>query len=54
MKRMVDDFRDYARVPPARLSPLALNTLVEEVAALYGAEVSDWCDRAVAARRVCR
>ncbi len=36
MKRMVDDFRDYARVPPARLSPLALNTLVEEVAALYG------------------
>ena len=39
MKRMVDDFRDYARVPPARLSPLALNTLVEEVAALYGVEV---------------
>ncbi len=38
MKRMVDDFRDYARVPPARLSPLALNTLVEEVAALYGVE----------------
>ena len=40
MKRMVDDFRDYARVPPARLSPLALNTLVEEVAALYGTEAS--------------
>jgi nitrogen fixation/metabolism regulation signal transduction histidine kinase len=40
MKRMVDDFRDYARVPPARLSPLALNTLVEEVAALYGVEAS--------------
>ncbi|HYM47776.1 MAG TPA: ATP-binding protein, partial [Burkholderiaceae bacterium] len=39
MKRMVNDFRDYARVPPARLSPLALNTLVEEVAALYGFEV---------------
>ena len=38
MKRMVDDFRDYARVPPARLLPLALNTLVEEVAALYGAD----------------
>lgn len=38
MKRMVNDFRDYARVPPARLSPLALNTLIEEVAALYGAE----------------
>jgi PAS domain S-box-containing protein len=36
MKRMVDDFRDYARVPPARLSPLDLNALIEEVAALYG------------------
>jgi nitrogen fixation/metabolism regulation signal transduction histidine kinase len=36
MKRMVDDFRDYARVPPARLAPLELNTLVEEVASLYG------------------
>ena len=38
MKRMVDDFRDYARVPPARLSPLDLNALVAEVGMLYGAE----------------
>jgi nitrogen fixation/metabolism regulation signal transduction histidine kinase len=38
MKRMVDDFRNYARVPPAQLAPLDLNGLVEEVAALYGAE----------------
>jgi nitrogen fixation/metabolism regulation signal transduction histidine kinase len=38
MKRMVDDFRDYARLPPARLSPLDLNALIEEVAALYGVE----------------
>ena len=38
MKRMVDDFRDYARVPPAQLVPLDLNALVEEVAALYGVE----------------
>ncbi|MFN7570573.1 MAG: ATP-binding protein [Betaproteobacteria bacterium] len=38
MKRMVDDFRDYARLPPARLAPLDLNALVEEVAALYGVE----------------
>jgi len=38
MKRMVDDFRNYARVPPAHLTPLDLNGLVEEVAALYGAE----------------
>ena len=35
MKRMVDDFRDYARVPPARLSPLDLNALIEEVVTLY-------------------
>ena len=35
MKRMVDDFREYARVPPARLSPLDLNTVIEEVATLY-------------------
>jgi nitrogen fixation/metabolism regulation signal transduction histidine kinase len=38
MKRMVDDFRDYARVPPARLSPLDLNALIAEVGTLYGAE----------------
>jgi nitrogen fixation/metabolism regulation signal transduction histidine kinase len=37
MKRMVDDFREYARVPPARLAPLDLNALVQEVAGLYGA-----------------
>jgi nitrogen fixation/metabolism regulation signal transduction histidine kinase len=35
MKRMVDDFRDYARVPPARLVPLNLNALIEEVVTLY-------------------
>jgi nitrogen fixation/metabolism regulation signal transduction histidine kinase len=38
MKRMVDDFRDYARVPPARLSPLDLNALITEVGTLYGVE----------------
>jgi len=38
MKHMVDDFRDYARVPPARLSPLDLNALISEVGTLYGAE----------------
>lgn len=35
MKRMVDDFRDYARVPPAQLRPLDLNALIEEVGTLY-------------------
>ena len=29
MKRMVDDFRDYARVPPARLVPLDLKDIPE-------------------------
>jgi len=38
MKRMVDDFRDYARIPPARLVALDLNALIEEVGALYGIE----------------
>jgi PAS domain S-box-containing protein len=38
MKRMVDDFRNYARVPPAQLAPLDLNAFIEEVASLYGAE----------------
>jgi nitrogen fixation/metabolism regulation signal transduction histidine kinase len=38
MKRMVDDFRNYARVPPAQLTPLELNAFIEEVASLYGAE----------------
>jgi nitrogen fixation/metabolism regulation signal transduction histidine kinase len=36
LKHMVDEFRDYARLPPARLGPLDLNALVAEVLALYG------------------
>ena len=35
MKRMVDDFRDYARTPPAMLTPLNLNGLIDEVMHLY-------------------
>ena len=38
MKRMVDEFRDYARLPAARPEPLDLNRLVEEIGALYGVE----------------
>lgn len=38
MKRMVDDFREYARTPPAVLANLQLNDLVTEVLALYGIE----------------
>jgi nitrogen fixation/metabolism regulation signal transduction histidine kinase len=35
MKRMVDDFRDYAKTPPAVLAPLDLNALIEEILHLY-------------------
>ena len=35
MKRMVDDFRDYAKTPQAVLLPLDLNALIEEVLNLY-------------------
>jgi nitrogen fixation/metabolism regulation signal transduction histidine kinase len=38
LKHMVDEFRDYARLPPARLGPLDLNALVAEVLALYGTD----------------
>ncbi|KKB64625.1 histidine kinase [Robbsia andropogonis] len=38
MKRMVDDFREYARTPPAVLQPLQLNDLVAEVMTLYGVD----------------
>ena len=38
MKQMVDNFRDYARTPPAVLSNLQLNELVSEVLTLYGIE----------------
>jgi nitrogen fixation/metabolism regulation signal transduction histidine kinase len=36
LKLMVDEFRDYARLPAARLAPLDLNALVQEVLQLYG------------------
>jgi nitrogen fixation/metabolism regulation signal transduction histidine kinase len=38
MKRLVNEFRDYARLPAAELKPLDLNTLVGEVFHLYGGE----------------
>ncbi len=37
LKRMVDEFRDYARLPAAQLAPLDLNELVDEVLRLYAA-----------------
>ncbi|MFZ2267675.1 MAG: ATP-binding protein [Azonexus sp.] len=35
MKRMVDDFRDYARLPLPDVAPLDLNELIGEVLGLY-------------------
>ncbi len=37
MKSLVNEFRDYARLPSAQMEPLDLNALVHEVLALYGA-----------------
>ena len=38
MKRLVNEFRDFARLPAAVLKPVDLNTLVSEVLHLYGHE----------------
>jgi len=38
MKRLVNEFRDYARLPVAELSPLDLNALVQDVMQLYSSE----------------
>lgn len=38
MKRLVNEFRDYARLPAAELHALDLNALVTDVLQLYGAE----------------
>ncbi len=35
MQQMVDNFRDYARTPPATLQPLDLNQLITEILELY-------------------
>jgi len=35
MKRMVDEFRDYARLPAPNLAPLDLNRVVSDVLTLY-------------------
>ncbi len=38
MKRLVNEFRDYARLPAAELKPVDLNALVNDVLQLYGSE----------------
>lgn len=36
LKSLINEFRDYARLPSAKLVPLNLNELITEVMALYG------------------
>jgi nitrogen fixation/metabolism regulation signal transduction histidine kinase len=38
MKRLVNEFRDFGRLPSAELKPLNLNNLVREVLLLYGGD----------------
>ncbi len=38
MQQMVDNFRDYARTPPATLQPLDLNALIAEILELYSSD----------------
>jgi len=40
MKRLVNEFRDYARLPTAELAPVDLNVLVADVLQLYEADHS--------------
>jgi nitrogen fixation/metabolism regulation signal transduction histidine kinase len=38
MKRLVNEFRDYARLPAAELKPVDLNMLATDILQLYGAD----------------
>ena len=40
MKRLVNEFRDYARLPSAELKPVDLNALVHDVLQLYESDAS--------------
>ena len=46
MKRLVNEFRDFARLPSAELKPLDLNQLIMDVMGLYAPEPSDRASRA--------
>jgi nitrogen fixation/metabolism regulation signal transduction histidine kinase len=45
MKRLVNEFRDYARLPAADLKDLDLNALVVDVLHLYGSDAGDEASR---------
>ena len=46
MKRLVNEFRDYARLPAAELKPVDLNALVGDVLQLYAREGGERIDAA--------
>ncbi len=46
MKRLVNEFRDYARLPAAELKPVDLNALVSDVLQLYTREGNERIDGA--------
>jgi nitrogen fixation/metabolism regulation signal transduction histidine kinase len=46
MKRLVNEFRDYARLPSAELRPLQINELITDMIALYASEPLDQVTRA--------
>lgn len=50
MQRLVNEFRDYARLPTADLKPLNLNALVQEVLSLYGEEPGGTASSSIAIR----
>ncbi len=41
LKRMVDEFREYARTPPVQMQDIDLNALLAEVLTLYGWDPSE-------------
>ena len=47
MKRLVNEFRDYARLPSAELKPVQLNDLIADLMVLYANEPTDQVHRAV-------
>jgi nitrogen fixation/metabolism regulation signal transduction histidine kinase len=46
MKRLVNEFRDYARLPSADLKPVHINELITDLMGLYTTESSDHIRRA--------
>lgn len=46
MKRLVNEFRDYARLPTADLKPVQLNALIADLMVLYATDASDQIRRA--------